>query len=542
MSRFDWRASLRAWGRIEHLLGPALGIWVYSRLVASPSPRVWPWLTLAGLVLAGLGIWRRTQGRSASALGWWLAAVGCLGGAWLGWSAARWGPRAALLLSVWPPWAVMVATLLALRAGRLAPGQVLAWLQGGDGAFGAPRSVKDPPDLVLGRGKLGVQVRLPGPDRGLHMLVVGPTGSGKTSSVLLPMIRQDLDAMAAGRALSLTVVEPKGDFAADVCYLAEERGLHVVRFDLLDEDGPVFNPLAGDPADAAKRLSTVIANMLGGNLADFYTGYQASMVNGATYAAKLAQGQGVTLKEIYEILNDKHRFMDVLNDARPRDPWGVQKIEQQLHQNDRLFTQIMAGTCSLLWELVGNPTLRRRLCGAPDMRSPVLDPLEHIRRPGGVLVVNTAMQHGRVHRLIGQLVIMTLQQAGYTRDIRHDRPMPHVLYVDEAPQYAYRDLESLLAIGRGLGLPTVLCCQTLEQLRLPDYKEFVHAAWNNCRQRIVFGGQDPESARYIAEAAGKERYVKASRDYRVGGILGLGKSLDGVSEEEDERYILDRRC
>lgn len=57
-------------------------------------------------------------------------------------------------------------------------------------------------------------------DRFLHMLILGPTGCGKTSQIILPMCYQDVHNLESG----LTVLEPKGDLAREVAMMAKEMG------------------------------------------------------------------------------------------------------------------------------------------------------------------------------------------------------------------------------------------------------------------------------------------------------------------------------
>lgn len=49
-------------------------------------------------------------------------------------------------------------------------------------------------------------VILPLKDRYLHMLIIGPTGSGKTSQSIIPMINRDM----TNNDIGITVIEPKG--------------------------------------------------------------------------------------------------------------------------------------------------------------------------------------------------------------------------------------------------------------------------------------------------------------------------------------------
>lgn len=53
---------------------------------------------------------------------------------------------------------------------------------------------------------------LPYKDRFLHMLILGATGTGKTSQILIPMIHQDIQ----NHEIGVIVLEPKGDLAQKI--------------------------------------------------------------------------------------------------------------------------------------------------------------------------------------------------------------------------------------------------------------------------------------------------------------------------------------
>lgn len=64
-----------------------------------------------------------------------------------------------------------------------------------------------PGDAVIGYTlDTNKPVILPLKDRYLHMLIIGPTGSGKTSQSIIPMINRDMTNPDIG----ITVIEPKG--------------------------------------------------------------------------------------------------------------------------------------------------------------------------------------------------------------------------------------------------------------------------------------------------------------------------------------------
>lgn len=93
---------------------------------------------------------------------------------------------------------------------------------------------------------------LPYKDRFLHMLILGPTGGGKTSQVILPMVDQDIKNFEAG----VTVIEPKGDLAREVAMMAKVAGRPYIYFDPSVDNCPFFNPLVGDEDDVIENAVT----------------------------------------------------------------------------------------------------------------------------------------------------------------------------------------------------------------------------------------------------------------------------------------------
>jgi len=98
---------------------------------------------------------------------------------------------------------------------------------------------------------LEIPVYLPDAIRSRHVHILGATGSGKTESVVLNLIRQD-----ARRGLPLVIVDAKGDRSFLKALEALDLGERLQVFDLGDANSPCrYNPLgSGAPAEAAGRL------------------------------------------------------------------------------------------------------------------------------------------------------------------------------------------------------------------------------------------------------------------------------------------------
>src|SRR5690625_3995655 len=96
-----------------------------------------------------------------------------------------------------------------------------------------------------------------------HMLVDCPTRSGKTATVLEPMIYQMLLEKSRGKQLGISVVEPKGDVAQMVADMSFEMGLPYVHIDPLQSNSHKLNVMQGDIDDVAEATVAVLKGMFG---------------------------------------------------------------------------------------------------------------------------------------------------------------------------------------------------------------------------------------------------------------------------------------
>lgn len=118
----------------------------------------------------------------------------------------------------------------------------------------APRNLPKGPGVVIGDVG-GRGVCLPYADAASHMLVVGGSGTGKTSLVSR-IIQQDLK-----QGVGVAVLDPHGELADQVSRDAESLGREVILIDVDDPGcGAAINPMEGTKDDAATRA--FVANQL----------------------------------------------------------------------------------------------------------------------------------------------------------------------------------------------------------------------------------------------------------------------------------------
>lgn len=375
---------------------------------------------------------------------------------------------APVLAMWWPVWPPLGLALLA--AGALA-------------AVRAGRPFRRGAAVVLGRRGLLVPVVLEEPDRLLHLHVLGPTGSGKSTSVLAPLMRQD-----AERGIAFTLVEPKGDLAQAMRrQLAGLGGRMVMPFDPTDRFCPHLNPLAGPPAAAAEGLALAL-DQLEPDTPGFYRTVSRVLLVQAVQAVTRALGPDADLLAVLRFLRSPDFRADVLAaagdaemEAYFRQEWGgVGRGRQQEWQ---------IGLTNRLRSFLLHPGLRRCLTPPYDFT------MDEAFQGAWLLASLPAGELGLGARATGTLLwhlaVETAMRGGPQEKLRH------ALYLDEFHQYVTPDLTDVLAMVRGYGLAVVLAHQDMGQLT-PTLKEAVDA---NARTRILLAGTSAEDIERFSRAA-----------------------------------------
>lgn len=320
-------------------------------------------------------------------------------------------------------------------------------------------------------------------DRLLHIHVLGPTGSGKSSSVLMPLIAQDL-----ARGHGLVLIEPKGDLSQATVSLARTRARTLVLFDPLLPHCPHYNPLAG-PADVAAEGLAWALNQISESGHPFYAVSARVQLVYSVLAVKDAFGEHADLSLVADFLRQDAFRTEVLAQAQDRRVKSY--FRDYLGQiSPRLQAEQRMGLVNRLELLLLNPALRRVLSGPGDFD------WDRALAQKWVVVCPLSTAHwGDSARALASLLWHGLAMATYRRNPAQNPP-PVFLYLDEFHQYVTPDLGEFLALARGYGVGLVLAHQDLGQLS-PGLKT---AVLTNARNRVLLGGLTAEDSRLFNES------------------------------------------
>lgn len=399
-------------------------------------------------------------------------------------------------------------------------------------------------------------VYIPYKDRFVHMLILGPTGGGKTSQILLPMIRQDLQNKEAG----LIVMDPKGDLARSVYFMSKFYDRPAKLFDPELDTCPHFNPLAG-------REDRVVANMqktftiMMADSSDYFQNMTAQCVGNAAYLLKRLDrfygqpGKFATLLNMSAIiqnigdegealLKEFKRVMDAPNFAMDNNE-RRQNLEIFSYFREKYYAErskefeACSGLRSNLSALCSNEYLRNVL--NPDVTKGEKNDIDFDKalEDGEVLCISTAQGLlGNMSGFIGYFLTLQLQACVLRRPGNEDTRRPCFLYIDEFQTYANMGFSDMLTQGRSYRVACHLATQARAQIGMNagrDGKTFTDLVSTNARSVVIFPGVSPDDAVYYSKKFGEYEketleigITRKKFDLLSGGFSSLGHPSENI--------------
>lgn len=382
----------------------------------------------------------------------------------------------------------------------------------------------------------GGHVTWQGDDCFTHMLVVGPTRTGKSASLLKPLIYQLLLQKKRGKKLGLTVIEPKGD-VAQLCHdVAIEMAMSDVHIDPLKEDSQRFNAMEGE-INSVIEATVIVLQSLFGQQEEFFTNVQELATRYITKLLKMLYGDQIDIMDVLMTLRNEKRLASELEQLKEQDPNSdvVEFFEQELLGSlAEHYRKIVVGLRAQLENITSNELLQKVMTGQSD-----IDLDDHLAH-GGILSVNTAMgEMGKSGDTFGQFLMMHLQNATMRRPGTEKTRTPHYLIIDEFSLYVNPEVKRFLAVAAGYRVASIVATQSLGDLEVESgeisAEAMKQAVMTNCRNKITFGGLGAEDAKEFQEEFGVER-VTAHQGTYANKIFSLKLRPDSYREVETVEY------
>lgn len=428
--------------------------------------------------------------------------------------------------------------------------------------FAHQEDVKQP-DITLGEDvKTGEDVIQYGGDRNVNTCIIGPIGTGKTSALIIPTARQDLDYIVdyinnfadetdedrTNRVNGMIVIEPSNDLCRKIYQLAKARNIPdevIYYLNPEDKNTPSVNPIRG-PIEKAVETFTKIVQGLAANSNEFFKQAQRSHLKHYVYLLKLAKQNQATFDDLMEMYQDARLVADYLEivegtipgnwetiaDRDLRNHWmivrgivswfrerGLYFVEDKnglikrypvghKHAGKQMVVdkqaEFVEGLRNILDDISSSKLIRRVLFGNSDFDMDV-----HLKA-GGILLVNTAKgELAELSNVFGKFMLMLAENGIFRRDSNEKDPY-HPITVDEFPDYIYDRFRELPAQSRKYKVIVTVASQSLAQLALEFGDDYMYTLLSALRHKMVYGDVDPKTAEVFFKYFGEDNVYQST--------------------------------
>lgn len=367
-----------------------------------------------------------------------------------------------------------------------------------------------PDGIYIGHSlDLDIPIYLPDQLRSRHVHILGATGTGKTESVILNFLRQDIT-----RGLGSIILDAKGDasFLSSLKQWVPEDRLKI--FDLCDENGFCYNPMdAGTPLEAAQRLFSSL------KWSEEYYASKARCALQVIFQKHFEMKKiNPTLREICIYLETPAAYTGVAVSPSYPSKLAAEDYACLTGLRDQI-TSLCTGHLAKILSPTDRPTVN---LSEATTGSVLYFRLQSMMSPqvastvGKLLINHLNFFAGTAHRV-------DIKSADATT--KKNRLIP--TYLDEFATFACPEFAELIAKARSAGLALHFSHQSIGDLTEVS-PGFINRVTDNSATKIVLRISDPDSADFFSRSFGTKliqkltQRVTNSKEQENAEILGEG--------------------
>ncbi|HGO9422666.1 TPA: type IV secretory system conjugative DNA transfer family protein [Bacillus cereus] len=358
-----------------------------------------------------------------------------------------------------------------------------------------------------------------------HVLLVGPTGSGKSSSVFIPILNEIDD-------ISLVVTDPKSELHNKTKTLFAERGYKVYHLNLYNASVSVAYNLLGNcrTLDDIRKLSeTILGNDEWGRLSK-------------------------TLLEafLFKIWEEEGTLTDVV-DALANAPTDMEELELEYFTNVstealRAFKQFAKtaqgdGFVSSVFATIQSKMKVFEFDNVQAISQGDSLDVSLLRKEKSVLFVSYPEDESEVYSsflssFYYQLFNYIKNDSSVSEETGDGQGLGVLFLLDEFANLGYVPaIDTLLSTIRSKKMGMMLGVQSVAQLR-KVYGDSYDTIVENCKTKIALGGITGATAEFFVKLAGKEQYTNLSHSYGdSNSSMSMSEQTKNVLNEDDIRRL-----
>lgn len=378
-----------------------------------------------------------------------------------------------------------------------------------------PKHLLNPSENSVMMGQdydLDEKIYLPDQIRTRHVHILGATGSGKTESVILNFLRQDV-----GRGLGSIILDAKGDtsFLNQLKTWVPSERLKV--FDLTDENSTGYDPLeVGSPLEAAQRLFSSLTWS-----EEYYKSKALSSLQRIFQTYYELNEKLPTLIELTKILETPDSYSSFVNSPDFPQALAIKDFQDLSGLRD----QVRSLTLGHL-KLILSPNSENKINLADAEKGDVIYfRLQSLMSPqivaivGKLIIQNLNFLAGTAHREIAD-----------TKGHAKQRKLVPV-YLDEFATFACPEFADLISKARSAGFALHFSHQSIGDI-IEVSKGFLNRITDNSATKIVLRINDPDSAEFLSRCFGTKEIQKTTqritnaKEIESAEVIGEGTTRD----------------
>lgn len=355
-----------------------------------------------------------------------------------------------------------------------------------------------------------------------HIHILAPTGSGKTKSILSPLMQQAID-----KGVGIISIDPKGDtevMNSIIGLMSEQNRLSDLKFlDLAyPERSHTYNPLAtNNPIVCQSIINATLPEQTGG---EFYVGKQQEFVNAIMswmdtfYKVMGDEGKKFNFIDLYTIIaylpKSIDRLLAKIDSSKNRDvlsnAW-IKGIKQEAEE-DKRYSGFLAG----LRKHISRYAFLSNAVWLINDYNPDINVQKDLDEGKAITFFLRALKYPAGESIdIGKMLLMDIQAyASKKQEKGINKKIPNLLFIDEAASILPKAFLKMFDMARSAGIGIAVAHQDMSQFKPEIFKDI----FNNSGTRVILRAGDVETAKYFSLLSGEKKefqYTYGTSGYNI---------------------------